>query len=186
MNKELKEWLKSFNTLTEAAEAIGVCPTTVYKWIKGTRKPSGLNCLKIERFSEGKFKAENIRPDKLGSFEHNRLITELSDLVEYCAACGSYKIGVIIDHEIEDDSPNGLPWLSIQCRKCGCTSPAARGADFLKILEHHDDIVAHNMIKGHPYEGVWRPTDDDDLWDGTWKNYRKTVEWDTRRWGGEE
>lgn len=63
MNKKLNEWITQYKTFSEAAYQIGVSRFTIAKWARGDREPSLMNALKIEKNSNGEFKAEEIRPD---------------------------------------------------------------------------------------------------------------------------
>lgn len=57
------EALYLFGTLTSLAKALQVNLSTVHNWINLKSAPSPQNCLKIEKATNGKVKARDIRPD---------------------------------------------------------------------------------------------------------------------------
>ncbi len=45
------------------AKKIGVNPPTVYSWTSGQRSPDPINCLRIQKATEGQVKARDILPN---------------------------------------------------------------------------------------------------------------------------
>lgn len=66
MNEKLIEFLQSYPSLVEVAKDLGVHRCTISCWIRGKRKVSLQNALKIEKITNGKIKWTELRPDKFG------------------------------------------------------------------------------------------------------------------------
>lgn len=63
MNSMIQKWVSEYNTIQDAADALGVSKSTISCWIRGVRNPKYFHCLKIERLTNGRYMACDLRPD---------------------------------------------------------------------------------------------------------------------------
>lgn len=63
MQELYKEIVEGFGTQGKAAKALEVSQPTVYKWVSGSGFMSAGTAIKVERLTDGKYKATELCPD---------------------------------------------------------------------------------------------------------------------------
>lgn len=62
-----REWIQraaeQLGSVIKLSHALGISETAVYKWMRGSGYPSVYNCILIEKVTDGKVKAKDIRPE---------------------------------------------------------------------------------------------------------------------------
>lgn len=62
MNQKIKEIITFFGTQQKLGSALGCSQTTVFKWLHNQMNITPLHALKIEKLTNGKFKAVELCP----------------------------------------------------------------------------------------------------------------------------
>ena len=65
MRNKIIEWAQMFDTLQDAADSIDVSKSSVSCWLRGVRRPSLVQCLKIQKTTNNAICVEDLRPDLL-------------------------------------------------------------------------------------------------------------------------
>lgn len=60
---EIKRAVKILGSVMKLARALEVGELSVYRWTSGKSAPDPINCLKIQKLTNGQVKAKDIRPD---------------------------------------------------------------------------------------------------------------------------
>jgi len=60
---EIKRAVKLLGSVMKLARALEVGELSVYRWTSGKSAPDPINCLKIQKLTNGLVKARDIRPD---------------------------------------------------------------------------------------------------------------------------
>lgn len=76
-SNEIKRAVNIIGAATKLARALDVGELSVYRWIHGKSIPEAISCLKIEKVTNGKVKARNIRPN----FDFDAYVEELRSLI---------------------------------------------------------------------------------------------------------
>jgi len=66
MNEKLRDFILSYKNYDKAADALGVSVSSISCWIRNKRKISLVNCMKIEKLTNGDIKMMDLRPELFG------------------------------------------------------------------------------------------------------------------------
>lgn len=69
MHQEISKVIAHFGTQGKTAKALGCSQTTIFKWLHGKMNITPLYAIKVEKLTNGKFKASDLCP-KLKELEN--------------------------------------------------------------------------------------------------------------------
>lgn len=69
MQQEISEVIAHFGTQGKTAQALGCSQTTIFKWLHGKMNITPIYAIKVEKITNGKFKATDLCP-KLKELEN--------------------------------------------------------------------------------------------------------------------
>ena len=76
-NEKVRDAAEVLGSQDKLARILEVTTSAVFNWCRGKYMPSPENCLKIEKATNGKVKARDIRPD----FDFDAYIEELKSII---------------------------------------------------------------------------------------------------------